>query len=187
VALEQNRKLIQQLQRKLRDMDQIFATKKDALRRPTEVERPKRSCANTPPAVMIIVEDDSATFKLLKQALWKAGSSARVWWAQDVPEALSILAAVQSSTPLVCVVCDVCRPGLDSFALLQQVRSTDPAHFVKFVGLARVTDSELEARARQLGADGFFVWSSTPTELAETGRALEHLLRQPETVRQRQP
>ena len=34
--------------------------------------------------ILIIVEDDPDDFMLLKRALWKAGATARVWWARDV-------------------------------------------------------------------------------------------------------
>src|SRR5689334_11776685 len=122
--------------------------------------------------VLIVVEDDTDDFALLKRALWKTGASARVWWAKTCAEALEILAQVSAGNANVCIVSDLKLPDLDGFELLRMVKSQPGEHHPKFVFLTGNSDSAASVRAQRLGADGFFAKPTRWDELVETARAL---------------
>jgi CheY-like chemotaxis protein len=130
---------------------------------------------STAPPVMIVVDDDADDFVLLKRALWKAGSPARVWWAKDANEALSILGTVQSAGGRICIVSDLRLPDRDGLELLRQVRQLHSPCRVRFALLTGLANEETEARAKELGADAFYVKPAGAFDLVEIARALQTL------------
>ena len=136
---------------------------------------PQPSPARDRYPVLIIVEDDTDDFTLLKRALWKTGASARVWWAKTCAEALEILAQVSAGNANVCIVSDIKLPDLDGFELLRMVKSLPGEHHPKFVFLTGNSDAAASVRAQRLGADGFFAKPIRWDDLVETARALQKL------------
>jgi CheY-like chemotaxis protein len=122
-----------------------------------------------------VVEDEANDFMLLKRALWKAGATARVWWAHDAAEALSLLASLHESTAAICMVCDVRLLGLDGFDLLEKVKATKTKCTVKFAFLTGMCDRATERRAQSEGANGFFIKPSDPADLTNIARQLQKL------------
>ena len=125
--------------------------------------------------VLIVVEDDPNDFMLLRRALWKAGSTARVWWVHNAPEALAILSDIEGSASGICVVMDVCLLGADGFDVFDQVKQRRALCPVRFAFLTGMCDQRTREHASALGADGFFLKPHGTAELAQIARALHQL------------
>lgn len=169
--------------RAVRDSE-LSAARKDALRGSPKAttqdgESERRCCSGREASVptLIVIEDDANDFLLLKRALWKAGASARVWWAQDCQEAFRVLNEVESSASSVCIVMDVRLHGSDGFELFERLRERRSSNRkkLKLVFLTGMNNEATRRRASALGADGFFVKSSDFSELVQAARALQKL------------
>ena len=126
--------------------------------------------------VLIIVEDNKDDFVLLKRALWKSGATARVWWAHDAAEALSMLTELESSRLRICIVADLQLPVVSGLELLDLVKA-EPCHsHVKLALLTGCNDPSTESRAFAKGADAFFVKPAQAENLTEVARALQRLV-----------
>jgi CheY-like chemotaxis protein len=121
------------------------------------------------------VEDDADDFMLLKRALWKAGATARVWWARDAQEALSILAEVSGPASHVCVVLDVQLPGCSGFDLLDQIKAAQAGSKVKVAFLTGFSDARTVQRVQAQAADAFFTKPVDPAGLIQVARDLQRL------------
>jgi CheY-like chemotaxis protein len=178
--LADNPRLAEQLRRKMRDSPGqpaaaqargLTASSKGVVGRVPERPRPDR----TKYPVLIVVEEDSDDFMLLKRALYKSGASARVWWAHDAEEAWSTLNAVESSASGICVVMEIRMAGSDGYELLERLRSKKTACPVKFAFLTGMGDQATEARAAAMGVDGFFVKPVAAVNLIPIARTLQRL------------
>ena len=126
--------------------------------------------------VLIIVEDNEDDFLLLKRALWKSGATARVWWAHDAAEALSMLTELESSRLRICIVADLQLPVVSGLELLDLVKA-EPCHsHVKLALLTGCNDPSTESSALAKGADAFFVKPAQAENLTEVARALQRLV-----------
>lgn len=125
--------------------------------------------------ILIVVNAHRDDFTFLKRALWKTGATARVWWAQDVPEALRILSVVEGTGAPVCIISDLQLPGCGGIELLGQMRSRPASGRIRFVILTGAHDPQVAARALDSGADAYFVKPSRPADLYEIARALQKL------------
>jgi CheY-like chemotaxis protein len=182
--LAKNKCLAQELQSKSVELDQLFAERKECVRgsfrTPTgprsEDSEPRRTAGVKPP-VLVIVEDDQDDFMLLKRALYKAGATARVWWAHNAQEAISLIAELENSTSSICLVMDVRLTGVDGFELLEQVRARAkvPGGVIKCAFLTGMCDDETRNRAKVEGADAFFEKPTDSAQMVEVARALQRL------------
>jgi CheY-like chemotaxis protein len=126
---------------------------------------------------LLVVEVDSDAFLLLKRALWKAGATARVWWARDATEALSMLKELEMHLGRLCVLANLELPGIGSFRLLELVKAEPAKAQVKFAFLTQQEDQATQDRAFASGADGFFVKPECAEELPNLARALQQFAR----------
>jgi CheY-like chemotaxis protein len=184
--LKRNQKLAQEIQKKSGQLDQLFGQQKDALRnsyklcetkedknRPTDRSPPEPRSRSQP--ALIIVEDDADDFMLLKRALWKAGATARVWWAHSAAEALGILVEIGPSVAQICMVLDVQLPCSNGLDLVKQIRAAEHGAGVKVAFLTGLTDQATKARALAAGADAFYLKTVDPASLLEIARDLQKL------------
>jgi CheY-like chemotaxis protein len=124
--------------------------------------------------VLIVLEDNSKHFLLLKRALWKSGATAQVWWARDASEALDILGQLESRASALCVLACLQAPGAD-FALAKAVKERSGFARLRFAFITQAAERAMEDRACAAGADAFFVKPERPEAWAEIARALQHL------------
>ena len=125
---------------------------------------------------LLVVEDDTDDFVLLRRALEKLGNRARVDWAQNASDALRMLSELERWTRRICIVADVKLPGEDGFQLLRQVRQRSGLAPVRFAFLTGRPDPRTRALAKAAGADEFFAKPACSSDWIEIARALERLV-----------
>lgn len=123
--------------------------------------------------ILIIAENNPVHFTLLKRALWKAGATARVWWAHDGPEALRIIAELEPHYAGICIVSEIHLAGYDGFELLRLVRARRSSACIKFAFLTGAFTEEDQKRACACGVDGFY--SKEEGQIALVAAALQKL------------
>jgi CheY-like chemotaxis protein len=123
----------------------------------------------------VVIDEDRDDFMLLKRALFKTGSSARVWWEMNWQDSLSLLHLLDGSTPCVCVVLEIRLNGTTGWHLLAHLRSEPHRCKVKFAVLTALADKKTRNRAAAESLDGFFVKTCDPAGLMEIARALHHI------------
>jgi CheY-like chemotaxis protein len=126
--------------------------------------------------LLLVVEDELDDFILLREAFRRAGVKARVLRAETGAEALETLANLNHRMKRVCVVSDIRMPGLDGFALLEQLKSRPAPAPLRFAFLTSRCDQPTEQRAYANGADAFFVKPVSFSALIEVAAKLEKLL-----------
>ncbi|MFO1498196.1 MAG: response regulator [Verrucomicrobiota bacterium] len=199
--MAEGRALIAGAEEMSRETDQLIAARKEARKRGRTRERSGRGQAlaagpgnfradvgdacpgsrdwhvapRQSPPVLIVVENNADDFARLKRALWKTGSTLRVWWAHNGEEAQLILDTVKSSAPSICVVADVQLPGGDGFELLEKIKGRPSPVRVKFAFLTRHIHQKTKDRAYAAGGDGFFVKPNDPAEFIPIARALHRI------------
>jgi CheY-like chemotaxis protein len=195
----ENRRLAAEAWHHAREIEELLAVRKDALRRDrksTEADgfndltcrvlapQPHlgRTVADLPPfadtssdRVLLVVEDEPDDFLLLHRALKKAGKTSRVRWVQTGHEALRLLGEMESQDLTICVVADVKLPGMDGFELLQRMKSRNRCARLVFAFLTGKDDVRTRELAYARGADAFFVKPGRAEDLMEVARALLHL------------
>lgn len=116
----------------------------------------------------MIVDDDQDDIFFLRRIVEKAVTCAVATY--DGPEAAIeyLIAAAKGIKPMpAALLSDIKMPGMNGFEFLQQVRARPELAGLR---IAMVSGSDLPAdreRARQLGADSYFVKFPEPTELAK--------------------
>lgn len=100
---------------------------------------------------VLIIEDEKALSQALDLKLSHLGFKTTV--ASDGESALKILKEEKFDLILL----DLVMPKLDGFSVLENL---DPS--AKVIVLTNLSQKEDEAKAKKLGADGFFVKSDTP-------------------------
>lgn len=181
-ALSENARLAEELRSKARVLEQLFAQRKDALQRSyqalerkpvTPVSDRHEACKRPHPPALIVVEDNSDDFMLLKRALNKAGATARVWRARDAAETISVLAQLETSEGKICLVMDICLPGLNGFDLLSKIREKQPRDRFKCAVLTGMTDQATQARAYSAGVEAYFLKPASPEEWVSLARSIQ--------------
>jgi two-component system response regulator len=107
--------------------------------------------------VVVLVEDNLDDFILFKRALNKSGLDATLRWARSGAEALSVLSVLVAAPAKVCVVLDLKLPDVTGFELLRAMKSYREGADIYGVVLTDDRQPGLEERARDFGADGFFL------------------------------
>ena len=131
--------------------------------------------AHHQPPAMLVVDEDRDDFILLKRALCKTGSSARVWWAMNWQESLPLLSQLDGSTQCVCVVVEIRLNGTTGWDLLAKFRGESHRSKLKVVVLTGLTDERTRCRAAHESLDGFFVKACDPVGLREIARDLHRI------------
>jgi CheY-like chemotaxis protein len=192
--LAESRRLVAQAEQASRELDQLWAARKDARRRgqqvtgsrepfPTPTRAGTEGRHSSPPAeadenshILLLVEDSLDDFMLFKRAVHKAGIQAALRWARTGAEALHVLSILDSAANAVCVVMDVKLPDMTGFQLLEAVRRLPHGEAVHAVVLTGNRQPGLEERARSFGAEAFFLKPCEPCGLTAVARALEPIL-----------
>jgi DNA-binding NarL/FixJ family response regulator len=119
-------------------------------------------------AVTVIVADDHPLIReALRHALAKLAPAPRVLEASSLPEALALL---ESEAAVDLAILDLNMPGMNGFAGLAELRSSQPALPVAIV--SATTDQEVMRRALELGAAGFIPKTLPLSGIAEAIRAI---------------
>lgn len=118
----------------------------------------------TPPARILVIEDEMAIRELLKARLEKAGY--QVLLAKDGEEGLAM---AQYDAPDV-IVCDVIMPGEDGFGVCQRLRKKGVQ--VPFLFLTAKDQQNAKLSGLALGADDYITKPFDPRELEARIRAL---------------
>jgi len=101
-------------------------------------------------ATVIVADDHPLIREALRHALAKIAPPPRVLEAASLPEAMKLL---ESEGAADLVILDLNMPGMNGFAGLAELRSSEPALPVAIV--SATTDQEVVRRAIELGAAGF--------------------------------
>lgn len=101
-------------------------------------------------ATIIVADDHPLVREALRHALAMALERVRVLEAASLPEAMALL---ESEAAVDLAILDLNMPGMNGFAGLAQLRSSEPALPVAIV--SATTDHEVVRRALDLGAAGF--------------------------------
>jgi DNA-binding NarL/FixJ family response regulator len=118
--------------------------------------------------VTVVVADDHPLIReALRHALAKAVASARVLEAASLPEALAFLEG-ESGVDL--AILDLNMPGMNGFAGLAELRSSEPS--LPVVIVSATADPEVIRRARELGAAGFIPKTLPLAAIAEAIRTI---------------
>jgi CheY-like chemotaxis protein len=94
----------------------------------------------------------------------------RVVHAGSGLEAWNVLA----ERPVAAIITDLNMPGMDGFELIELVRTTAATARIPIIVVSADSDPESQARARQLGADAFFVKPYSPAAVRERLEELLH-------------
>lgn len=123
--------------------------------------------------ILLVVEPKPDQFILLKRALWKAGATARVWWAHSTAEALTILPEVETEGARICIVSRGCASDEKAIELLKTIKSRSTPAQVSFAFLTSVQNDAFSNLAYASGADAIFTWERTPERLLNLARELQ--------------
>jgi PAS domain S-box-containing protein len=96
---------------------------------------------------VLIVDDQSDARELVALALAEAGAEVHV--ADSAGQALQALAA----RPIDVLVSDIAMPGMDGYALIQQVRALDRGRSIRAVAVTAHTDRHVRERSLAAGFD----------------------------------
>ncbi|WNJ98331.1 response regulator [Thalassospiraceae bacterium LMO-JJ14] len=98
---------------------------------------------------VLIIDDDEVTLSLLEAVLNEAGFD-----VQTMTDSENALKAIEKSRPDV-VLSDLMMPKIDGFELCQSVRENEALKDTRFIVVSAKAYASDEARALELGADGF--------------------------------
>jgi len=118
-------------------------------------------------ATVIVADDHPLVREALRHALAMALEGVRVLEAASLPEALALLAA-EDAVDL--AVLDLNMPGMNGFAGLAELRSSEPSLPVAIV--SATLDPEVVRRALELGAAGFIPKTLPLGAIAEAIRTI---------------
>lgn len=118
-------------------------------------------------ATIIVADDHPLVREALRHALAMALERVRVLEAASLPEALALL---ESEASVDLAILDLNMPGMNGFAGLAQLRSSEPALPVAIV--SATTDHEVVRRALDLGAAGFIPKTLPLGTIAEAIRTI---------------
>lgn len=117
-------------------------------------------------ATVIVADDHPLIREALRHALAKLDPPPRVLEAASLPEALKLL----DGEAVDLAILDLNMPGMNGFAGLAQLRSSEPALPVAIV--SATTDQEVVRRALELGAAGFIPKTLPLGAIAEAIQAI---------------
>lgn len=120
---------------------------------------------------LVVIDDDPDALMLLRRTLMKSGIAETIVTFAEPAEALDYLDAVARTSDAatvsrIVVLCDLKMPGLDGFAVLRRIRTSESS---TRMGVIIISSCALEAdveRARALGADGYLEKMPSPETLA---------------------
>ena len=116
------------------------------------------------PVTALIVEDDSATRRLLQKNLEKAGFLVRT--AEDGETAVELF----QREPAQVVILDIMLPGMDGFEVCRRLREHREATAILMLTAKREDDDKINGL--DLGADDYMVKPFNPRELTARLRAI---------------
>lgn len=117
-------------------------------------------------ATVIVADDHPLVREALRHALAVALEGVRVLEAASLPDALALI----DSDAVDLAILDLNMPGMNGFAGLAQLRSSEPALPVAIV--SATTDPEVVRRALELGAAGFIPKTLPLGAIAEAIRTI---------------
>lgn len=118
-------------------------------------------------ATVIVADDHPLIREALRHALAKLDPPPRVLEAATLPEAMKLL---ESEGAVDLAILDLNMPGMNGFAGLAELRSSEPALPVAIV--SATTDHEVVRRALELGAAGFIPKTLPLGTIAEAIQAI---------------
>lgn len=118
-------------------------------------------------ATIIVADDHPLVREALRHALAMALDRVRVLEAASLPEALALL---DSEASVDLAILDLNMPGMNGFAGLAELRSSEPSLPVAIV--SATTDHEVVRRAIELGAAGFIPKTLPLGTIAEAIRTI---------------
>ena len=113
-------------------------------------------------AHILVVDDDPTILDLFRRAMNIAGHQCSV--AHDAAHALEIL----SHTPAEVLITDINMPGMDGFALMDEMRADDKYKDLPIIVLTASGHKKVPAIAAQKGATSFLTQPISSWELKET-------------------
>ena len=122
---------------------------------------------------ILIVDDSSDDFLLLKRAFQKTGVENPLSWVRSGREAINYLSGVgpyhdRAMFPMPSVILlDLNMPDGDGFDVLTWIRNKYPSGALLIVVLTRVEEIKKINRAYKLGANSFLTKPGSPEELQE--------------------
>jgi len=115
---------------------------------------------------VLIIDDDDVTLSLLEAVLTKAGFD-----VQTMTDSENALKAIEAARPDV-VLSDLMMPKVDGFELCQSVRDSKVLKDTRFIVVSAKAYASDEARALELGADGFIRKPINPETFAQRLRSI---------------
>lgn len=117
-------------------------------------------------ASVLIVDDEQETSDLIKMAFEMQGFSC--WTAKNSDEAMKVL--TEQAPDLVLLDKQLDGSRLDGFGILQQTAQLPNRAKMKIYIVTGYSDAETEAKAKELGADGYLVKPLTIGKLMEVAK-----------------
>lgn len=120
--------------------------------------------------LVLIADDDQVTVQLVSSVLKANGYDVRA--AYDSLQAVTLA----MRDPPDAIILDIAMPAGGGWSVLERLKASSKTRAIPVIVLTALTDPQLPARARALGADAFLVKPVAPNELRST---LERLLNPP--------
>jgi CheY-like chemotaxis protein len=130
-------------------------------------EPAQQSLAGCAPGLILVVEDDEIQAKIVARYLEKDGHQLRL--AHDGEAALAML---QDGPLPQLVLLDVELPGIDGFAVLEQLRAAPETQNIRVIMLTGQADRADLAKGVVLGANGYITKPFQPEQLRQAVRRL---------------
>jgi CheY-like chemotaxis protein len=195
-AIAENRRLVSEIHSNLRDLDQLWAARKDAMAKGRDGELARGPRLGSEGVgrfargevqshnLLLVVDDDQDDFVLLERALKKVEAVVPVFWAQDGGEAIDALERFNPLFQNICVVVDIQLPDMSGFELVQAIRARQLPNQVRFVFVTGNPNPQLRTRALNFGADDFFVKPCRHSDFLEIAHRLNELCNEPAHARE---
>lgn len=112
--------------------------------------------------LVLIADDDQVTVQMVASVLKATG--------HDVRAAYDSLQAVTQAMrdPPDAIILDIAMPAGGGWSVLQRLKASSKTRGIPVVVLTALTDPQLPAQAKALGADAFLVKPVVPNELRST-------------------
>ncbi|HEY6060241.1 MAG TPA: response regulator [Gemmatimonadales bacterium] len=120
--------------------------------------------------LVLIADDDQVTVQLVSSVLKANGYDVRA--AYDSLQAVTLA----MRDPPDAIILDLAMPAGGGWSVLERLKASSKTRGIPVVVLTALTDPQLPARAKALGADAFLVKPVAPNELRNT---LERFLNPP--------
>ena len=120
--------------------------------------------------LVLIADDDQVTVQVVSSVLKANGYDVRA--AYDSLQAVTLA----MRDPPDAIILDIAMPAGGGWSVLERLRASSKTRAIPVVVLTALTDPQLPARAKVLGADAFLVKPVVPNELRRT---LERFLNPP--------